>query len=144
MIRMPRANKQNLKYSLYKEKSVVEKVDANGNKLYVEVKGKKQPITMELPPHYEEPIDFKASIQMSGGNTEPVEFGIDISSYSAIITTPKGMLPITETSIIWFESDVKHKKDGSVDDASADYSVVKKTSSLYYDRYVLAKRVNNV
>lgn len=143
MVRMPRANMENFFYSLYQEKTTEYKTDADGNVIYVTVNGKQKPIERELPAHYTDPKSFKASITMRGGNVEAVEFGVDVSNYSAIITTPKGMLDITETSIIWHKSKPKYKKDGSVDESSADYRVIKCTSSLYYDRFVLAQRTNN-
>lgn len=142
MVRMPRANMQSMMYSLYQEKTIEYKTDESGNVLYVTVNGKQKPIEKELPAHYTSPVEFKASISMSGHNVEAVEFGIDISNYSAIITTPKGMLPITESSIIWYTSKPKFKKDGSVDESSADYRVARVSSSLYYDRFVLTKKTN--
>lgn len=140
MIRLPRANKQSFYYANWKEKTTEYKTDDDGNVLYVEVRGKQVPIEKEIPAHYTEPKAFKASMNMGGGRAEAVEFGVDMSDYSAVLTTPKGIFNITETSLIWFETKPKHKADGTVDENSADYTVAKVRSSLYYDRFLLAKR----
>ena len=142
MVRMPRINKQSFKYSLYLEKSIEYKTDEDGNPITVKVKGKDVPIEKEIPAHYTEPIEFKASIQMAGGESQAIEFGVNVSDYSAIITTPKGMLPITETSIIWFGTNPTMRPDGFVDEHTADYKVIKKSSTLNYDRYILQRAVN--
>ena len=133
-----------MKYSLYVEKKTEYKRDENGNVVYVKNGNKQVPIEREVPAHYSDPISFKASIAMSGGEAEAVEFGIDVSKYSAVITTPNGMLPLTETSIIWHTKEPSYKKNGNIDESSAEYKVVKVSSSINFDRFVLEKRVNNV
>jgi len=90
---------------------------------------------------YGEPIKFKGNIAMSGGETEAQEFGLDISSYEAILIVPKNTLPITETSLIWHNTEPKYNADGTVDGDSADYTVVKVSPSLNFDKYVLKKVV---
>lgn len=133
-----------MKYSLYVEKTTEYKTDEDGNIIYVKNGNKQVPIEKEIPAHYSKPVDFKASIAMAGGEAEAMEFGIDVSKYSAVITTPKELLPLTESSLIWHTKAPKFKKDESVDDSSAEYKVVKVSHSLNYDRYVLEKRVNSI
>ena len=139
-VRLPEANKQKFYYATWLEKSTEYQRDENGNIKYVSVNGKDRPIEKEVPAHFSNPIAFEASINMGGKRAEAVEYGIDDSDYSAVITTPTGIVDITETSIIWYTSEPTYKGD-YVDEASCDYHVVKKTSSILYDRYMLAKRV---
>ena len=140
-VRLPSINKQKLYYSTWQEKSTEYQTDKDGNVVYVTVNGIDRPIEKEIPAHFSQPIEFEASINEGGKNTQFVDFGVDNSEYSASIVTPKGYVYITETSLIWHESTPKYKKDGSVDEKSADYNVVKVSHSLIYDRYVLQKRV---
>lgn len=146
MIRLPRANKQHFMYANWSEKTTEYKRDADGNIMYVTVNGKQVPMELVLPARYTDPIAFDASMNMGGGEAEATEFGIDVGDYSAVLTTPKGLVNITETSIIWHESEPTYKQSGEstvVDESSADYHVVKVRSSLLYDRFLLAKRAKN-
>jgi len=142
-VRLPGINKQKFYYSTWQEKSTEYQTDKDGNILYVTVNGVDRPIEKVVPAHFSQPKEFEASLNMGGKPVEAVEFGIDDSSYSAVLTTPKGYVCITETSLIWHESEPKFKKDETVDENSADYNVVKVSHSLIYDRYVLAKRLKN-
>ena len=91
---------------------------------------------------YGEPIEFKGNISLSnGGEVEVQEFGLDTGSYSAILVTSKNTLPITETSLIWYENEPKKDIDGNTDEFSADYRIVKISPSLNVDKYVLQKVV---
>lgn len=139
-VRLPEANKQKFYYATWAEESTEYQTDEDGNVKYVLVNGRERPIEKVVPAHFSQPIEFEASINMGGKQVETVEFGIDASGYSAVLTTPKGVVDITETSIIWHTSE-PILKDGYADETSCDYHVVKKTSSILYDRYVLAKRV---
>ena len=144
MIRLPKANKQKFFYANWQEATKEYKTDKDGNIIYVTVNGKQVPEEKVLPATYSDPIAFYASMNMGGHEAEITEFGVDATSYSAVLTTPKGYVNITETSLIWFESEPKFKQVGVntvVDEASADYHVVKVRSSLNYDRYLIAKRV---
>lgn len=140
-VRLPNANKQKFYYANWLEESTEYQTDSDGNISYVSVNGTNRPIEKVVPAHFSNPIEFEASINMGGGKAEAKEFGIDDSKYSATLTTPKGLFDITETSIIWYTSAPTYKADGTVDESSCDYHVVRITSSLIYDRFVLAKRV---
>ena len=122
-------NKRKLKYSLLVDTETIE----------IEVKGKKIK-TGEDMNIYSDPIEFLANFSMSGGDAQAVEFGVDLSQYDATITTQKGLIPITETSLIWFESEPIFK-DGRVDPKSADYKVVKLNPTLNFDKYILKRLV---
>ena len=90
---------------------------------------------------YGEPIKFKGNIAMSGGETEAQEFGLDISSYEAILIAPKNTLRISETSLIWHTTTPTKDNEGNTDEYSADYRIVKISPSLNFDKYVLQKVV---
>lgn len=89
---------------------------------------------------YSIPEDFLANISFSGGETTDVEFGVDESAYDAIIVTDKKALPITETSLIWYETEPPTTVS---DGATADYSVVAVKHSLNQTKAILKRRVKN-
>lgn len=89
---------------------------------------------------YSIPTEFSANISFSSGDTQDVEFGLDISGYDAIIVTNLKALPITETSLIWYETvPPEVENDGS----TADYSVIAVRHSLNYTKAILKRRVKN-
>lgn len=90
---------------------------------------------------YGEPIEFKGNIAMSGGESEAVEFGLDLSQYEAVLLVGKNTLPIDETSRIWHTSEPTKDDKGYTDEYSADYRIVKISPSLNFDKYVLQKVV---
>ena len=90
---------------------------------------------------YGEPVEFKGNIAMSGGEAEAQEFGLSQADYSAILITSKNTLPITETSLIWFETEPQTDIDGNTDEYSADYKIVKISPSINVDKFILSKVV---
>ena len=89
---------------------------------------------------YSIPEGFSANISFSSGDTQDVEFGLDISGYDAIIVTDLKALPITETSLIWFETEPPTAEN---DGSTADYSVIAVRHSLNYTKAILKRRVKN-
>jgi hypothetical protein len=89
---------------------------------------------------YSIPEEFSANISFSSGDTQDVEFGLDISGYDAIIVTDLKALPITETSLIWFETEPPTAEN---DGSTADYSVIAVRHSLNYAKAILKRRVKN-
>ena len=71
---------------------------------------------------YSAPIEFRASLSVGQSDSDDSPFGKDIS-YDRIISTVKKNLPITETSLIWYETKPVLLEDGSADPSSADYKV---------------------
>lgn len=63
-----------------------------------------------------------------------------MSAYDAIIVTGKDTIPITETSLIWFETEAPTAAN---DGSTADYSVVAVRNSLNQTKALLRKRVKN-
>lgn len=139
-MRMQKRNKQRMWYSLQIEDFPVYEIDDEGNTKYMEIDGQQVPIdTGETKTAYSEPVEFKANISLSGGYSEAVEFGLDLGQYSAVLVCDKGLLPIDETSRIWHNTQPVINKDGTANEFSADYTVVKVSPSLNVDRYVLQK-----
>ena len=71
---------------------------------------------------YSAPVELKASLSEGKSNADDSPFGKDVS-YDRIISTVNKDLPITETSLIWYETEPVLLKDGSADASSADYKV---------------------
>lgn len=71
---------------------------------------------------YSAPVEFRASLSAGKSDADDSPFGKDIS-YDRIISTVNKSLPITETSLIWYETEPVLLEDGSADPSSADYKV---------------------
>lgn len=115
--------------------NIIYYLDENGNKIPSE--------TGEYESGYSEPHEFFGNIAMSGGEAEAVEYGIDVSAYDATLVMEKGVLPIDETSLIWFESEVGYT-DASMthaDGHTADYKVLAVKPSLNFVKYILGRIV---
>lgn len=119
--------------------------DSDGNIIYYEDEnGNKIPSeTGEYEIGYSEPHEFFGNIAMSGGEAEAVEYGIDVSAYDATLVMEKGVLPIDETSLIWFESEVGYTDDSMThaDGHTADYKVLAVKPSLNFVKYILGRIV---
>lgn len=137
-------NQRKLKYSLLAGMEDVFARDSLGNIKHVTVDGEDVPVkTGEKTAVYFEPVEFRAPLSMSGGEAEAMEYGVSMSDYSATILYLKGTLPITETSIIWADSEVGWlDEDHTRPDAkTADYTVVKISDTLNYSKAILKKVV---
>lgn len=134
-MRMLNRNKQKMYYALYgKEVPIYEYyIDSDGNEIPLE--------TGETKIVYENPIEFLGNISLSGGESEAVEFGLNLADYEAILVVAKNTLPINETSRIWHNTEPTYNEDGTVNESSADYKVAKVSSSLNVDKFVLKKIV---
>lgn len=129
-------------YALFDKESPVYETDDNGNIVYLEIDGEMIPVeTGDTKMTYGVPVLFYGNIAMAGGESQAAEFGLNVGDYSAVLIVAKGMLPLEETSLIWHESEPVRGQDGSVDEHSADYTVVKIAPSINVDRYVLKKVV---
>ena len=128
-------NKQKMYYALYgKEVPIYDYyIDSEGNKIPLD--------TGETKITYENPVEFFGNIALSGGESEAVEFGLNLADYEAILVVAKNTLPINETSRIWHNTEPTYNEDGTVDELSADYTVVKVSPSLNVDKFVLKKVV---
>ena len=128
-------NKQTIYYALKtarETESTEDKIIVDGEEVAIDEGG----FTIE----YSVPEAFSANISFSGGDSSDVEFGLDMSAYDAIIVCNTKALPITETSLIWFETEPPMAVN---DGTSADYTVVAVRHSLNYTKAILKRRVKN-
>jgi hypothetical protein len=137
-------NKQKMYYALYKGVEPEYVLDENGNKIidYTDEDGNVYyRETGNKVPTYFEPVLFYANISMSGGEISTQEYGIDVSSYDAIVVLDKGQIPIEETSLIWYESLPTYKDADRtiVDGNKADYRVLAIKPSLNQLKVVLGR-----
>lgn len=132
-------NKVPMKYALYlgtedviatndNGEPIVEHIDEQGNIYY----------RLETVIKYSEPVDFFASISMSGGESEAVEFGVDIGNYDAVVITALNEFPISETSFIWTTSEPHYTAEGRLNTATADFRVKAVKPSLNQTKYLLS------
>lgn len=139
------SDQQKMFYALQNGQVPIYEIDENGDILYYEDgEGNRYPIeTGETEVGYTEAVEFFGNIAMSGGEAKSEEYGIDVSQYDAILIVPKGQLPIDETSLIWFESEVGYKDTDKtiVDGNSADYKILSVKPSQNIGKYVLGKLV---
>lgn len=146
MMRCLKKNKQKLYYSLLVGKSPNYVLDEHGEKIVDYESGGvtyyKETGTDVLL--YSKPVAFNGNIALSGSDVTRQEFGISDDRYEAVLVTDKGLLPITETSLLWYQTEPATKIVNGViyaDDATADYKVLRVIPSLNGDRYILAKVV---
>lgn len=134
-MRTLRKNKQTIYYALKSDRTAISSTDTitvDGETVYVD--------EGDYEISYESPIEFLGNISFSGGDSNDVEFGLDLSTYDAIIVTNVKAIPITETSLIWFETE---PPSGTNDGSTADYSVVAVRNSLNQTKAILKRRVKN-
>lgn len=165
-MRTLRKNQQSMYYALQIGEIPQFETDENGNiryEVYADNDGNEFPIldengnkipmfTGEYETIYGDTVEFMASISMSGGEAEAVEYGLSVEQYSAIIITEKNTVPLTEGAIIWQTSTPEYKYNGdevSVDindqtirgrfteRTSADFQVVSVRNSLNFTKYIL-------
>lgn len=101
-------NQRELWYALYRNKIPI--VDENGDE------------TGDYTTGYSLPVSFNANLSPGKGSAQAAVFGTDIDFTRSISTTDME-LPITETSLVWYETEPGLLKDGSADPDTADYEV---------------------
>lgn len=145
-MRCLKKNKQKLYYALFVGESPNYVLDEYGNKIVDYTSGgvtyyKETGTNILL---YSEPVAFEGNIAFSGSDVTRQEFGIADDHYEAVLVTGKGEIPITETSLLWYQTTPTTKTIDTktyADDTTADYKVLKVIPSLNNDRYILAKVV---
>lgn len=142
-MRMLCKNKQKMHYALLLGEGPIYVLDDEGHKIvdYITEEGDviyKETGSYELT--YSQPVFFNANISMSGGEAQVQEYGIDTSGYDAVVIMEKGKAPITETSLIWFQSEVGYKDADKtiVDGFTADYRVAAVKPSLNHVKLLLS------
>lgn len=144
-MRTQNKNKQKLYISNQTGLTPVYERDEYGNIKYVVVDGKKVPVeTGEYELGYSYPRLVYGNIALSGGETLPVEFGLDVSKYDAKLQGVDDD-DITETSLIWHKSPLVYKDKAKtiINPNSADYRVTRVSPSLNEDKYLLTRIVKN-
>ena len=138
-------NKQKMYYALLDKEIPIYEKDNGGNIIYyTDADGNKIPLeTGETELGYSKPVQFFGNISLSGGESEAVEYGIDVSAYDATLIVNKDILPIDETSLIWFKSKIGYKDtDETIVDANtADYKVLEVKPSINESKYILGKMI---
>ena len=145
-MRCLKKNKQPLYYALLIGTIPEYEYDEHGNKIvdYIEDGITYYVETGSKIKVYSEPVAFMGNIALSGSDVTRQEFGVSDDRYEAVLVTNKGQIPITETSLLWYQTAPATKIIEGVtyaDDATADYRVLKVVPSLNGDRYILAKVV---
>lgn len=132
-------NMQKLYYSLYFEQITIYEKDSDGNIIYDEIDGELYPRIIAERAGYGEPKEFYANISAAKGSSDSEVFGVSLD-YTKTISTTDMTLPISETSLIWYETTPIIKDDGTVDESSADYAIVAVAKSLNNVVYAIKKR----
>jgi hypothetical protein len=139
-MRLARRLKQKFYYALQVGNVPIYERDYDGNIVYVDIDGVKTPVpTGETEIGYSEPVEFHASIAMSGGEAEAQEYGLSISDYNATLICPKNAFPITEGTLIWHKSEIAYTdaNNSVIDRTSADYECIKVSESVNLTKYIL-------
>lgn len=131
-------NQKKLWYSTYADQIVIYETDGAGSIIYDDIDGKQVPRIKAERAGYNNPVPFYANISAAKGTSDAEVFGVALD-YTKTISTTDMTLPISETSLIWFETEPVIE-NGVVDESSADYSVVAVARSLNNVVYALKKR----
>lgn len=88
---------------------------------------------------YSEPVEFFGNIAFNSGEIVLEEYGTDVGNYDAILIMDRNELPITETSVLWFENEPKYNDEQRtiVDGKSADYRVSQVKPLINSTKYIL-------
>ena len=88
---------------------------------------------------YSEPVEFYGNISFNSGEIVLEEYGTDVGNYDAILIMQKNEIPITETSVLWFEHEPSYKDEEQtiVDGKSADYRVSQVKPLINSTKYIL-------
>lgn len=132
-------NQQAFRYSTYADQVVIYQRDENGEIVYDEIDGELYPRIIAEKAGYNNPVSFYANISAAKGSSDSEVFGVSLD-YTKTISTTDMTLPISETSLIWFETEPIIKDDGTVDESTADYAVVAVARSLNNVVYAIKKR----
>lgn len=138
-MRSLKKNMQKLWYSTYADQITEYYKDSDGNIIYDEIDGDLIPRIKGERAGYNNPVSFYANISAGKGTSQEEVFGVSLD-YTKTISTTDMDLPISETSLIWFETEPSYNADGTVNEASADYSVAAIARSLNNVVYALKKR----
>lgn len=137
-MRSLRKNQRKLWYSTYADQITIYERDENGEIIYDEIDGESFPRIIAEKAGYNNPVSFYANISAAKGTSDSEVFGVSLD-YTKTISTCDMTLPISETSLLWFETEPRYNADGTVDSSSADYAVVAVARSLNNVVYAIKK-----
>lgn len=137
-MRSLKKNQQKLWYSTCADQITEYYRDSDGNIIYDEIDGEQIPRIKCERAGYNNPVSFYANISAAKGTSDSEVFGVSLD-YTKTISTCDMALPISETSLIWFETEPTYNADGMVDSSSADYAVVAIARSLNNVVYAIKK-----
>lgn len=137
-MRSLKKNQQKLWYSTYSKEIKLYQRDENGNIVYMDIDGIQEPVEIGTKAGYNNPVSFYANISAAKGTSDSEVFGVSLD-YTKTISTCDMTLPISETSLLWFETEPRYNADGTVDSSSADYAVVAIARSLNNVVYAIKK-----
>ena len=138
-MRSLKKNQQKLWYSTYADQITIYERDENGNIVYDEIDGELFAKEIATKAGYNNPVSFYANISAAKGSSDSEVFGVSLD-YTKTISTTDMTLPLSETSLIWHETEPIYNTDGNVDESSADYAVVAVARSLNNVVYAIKKR----
>ena len=141
-MRSLKKNQQKLWYSTYAGQITIYEQDENGEIVYNEIDGEKIPRIIAEKAGYNTPVSFYANISAAKGSSDSEVFGVSLD-YTKTIATTDMSLPISETTLIWFETEPVMNDDGIVDESSADYAIVAVARSLNNVVYAIKKRAKS-
>lgn len=130
-------NKQKLRYALYRGREAIPVTDDDNEIVYGDDGEPRK--SGSYRGSYGRPTEFFANIAFAGGEAEAVAYGVSVDAYDSKIVLMRDELPLTETSLIFQNSKPKYRKDGSLDEKSADFRVIRKAPSLNYTVYLLKR-----
>lgn len=123
-MRVARRPRQKMYYSNVNGKRPIYETDREGNIIYQIIGGEKIPKkTGENADSYAEPTEFFNTISGELTEDEMKAFGGEKIG-NAKMTYYNGEYPFKTGTIIWKNTPVAHRQDGSVDEDSADYYVI--------------------
>lgn len=132
-------NQQELYYATYSDQITEYYRDSDGNIIYDEIDGELIPRIKNERAGYSNPVTFDINVSAGKGTSQEEVFGVSLD-YTKTISTTDMSLPLDEKSLVWFETEPAYNSDGTVNEASADYSVVGIAKSLNNVVYALKKR----
>lgn len=126
-MRTLRKNEQKLFYSLFVSNSPKYELDEDGNRIIDSYDDFGNPIYLEVGENedtYSQPVEFWACIDGNVRETLMKEFGTINSPNYAQIVAKTGLYDFKVGTLIWKDSEIEYKEDGTPDEASADYDVI--------------------
>jgi hypothetical protein len=126
-MRTLRKNEQKMFYSLFVSNAPKYELDEYGNRIIDSFDDFGNPIYLEVGENedtYSAPVEFWASIDGNVRQTLMQEFGTINSPNYAQIVARTGLYDFKVGTLIWKDSEIVYKADGTPDESSADYDVI--------------------